>query len=117
MDAPVTVVESLIGFFQNPVEHKEFVDGTYHMYVTRPLVCFSSMKLSEELEAVPLEASTVCVHIDERVQLIDHTTCDQLNHFAKEAANAGVKVEIVGMDRMQATSSHSSGIRLAGSPA
>ncbi|MFO0999990.1 MAG: SulP family inorganic anion transporter [Planctomycetaceae bacterium] len=116
MDAPVTVIESLIGFFQNPVEHKEFVDGTYHMYVTRPLVCFSSMKLSEELDAVPSEASTVCVHIDERVPLIDHTTCDQLNHFAKEAANTGVKVEILGLDRMQAMSSHASGIRLAGSP-
>ncbi len=117
MDAPVTVIESLIGFFQNPVEHKEFVDGTYHMYVTRPLVCFSSMKLSEELDAVPSDASTVCVHIDERVPLIDHTTCDQLNHFAKEAANTGVKVEILGMDRMQAMSSHASGVRLAVSPA
>lgn len=117
MDAPVTVIESLIGFFQNPVEHKEFVDGTYHMYVTRPLVCFSSMKLSEELDAVPSDASTVCVHIDERVPLIDHTTCDQLNHFAKEAANAGVKVEIRGIDQMHAMSQHSSGVRLAGTHA
>lgn len=114
MDAPVTVIESLLGFFQNPVEHKELVDGVYHMYITRPLVCFSSMKLSEELDAVPSAASTVCVHIDERVPLIDHTTCDQLNHFAKESANSGVAVQLLGLDRMHAPSSHQSGIRLAG---
>lgn len=112
MDAPVTVVESLIGFFQNPVEHKELIDGTYHIYITRPLVCFSSMKLSEELDAVPPEADTVCVHIDERVPLIDHTTCDQLNQFVSEAANTGVNVQILGLDRMQSPSKHASGIRL-----
>lgn len=117
MDAPVTVVESLIGFFQNPVEHKEMVDGTYHMYITRPLVSFSSMLLSEELDAVPTEARTVCVHIDERVQLIDHSTCDQLNHYATEAAHSGVKVELRGLDRMHAPSPHKSGIRLAGTHA
>ncbi len=117
MDAPVTVVESLLGFFQNPVEHREYADGTYNLYVTKPLVCFSSMKLSEELEAVPADADTVRIHIDERVPLIDHTTCDQLNDFAREATSNGIKVELIGMQRFKARSSHTSSVRIAGNPA
>ena len=103
--------ESLVGFFQNPVEHKELIDGEYHMHVTRPMVCFNSMKLTEELDAVPPEATSVHIHVDDRVLLIDHSSCDVLMHAVREASYSNVPLKVVGLDRMQAFSHHESAMR------
>ena len=113
MDSQVTLWESLVGFFLNPVESTKLVDGEYHIHVSRSLVCFSSMKLAEVLESVPEGADSVVVHIDERVQLIDHTTCDQLQNYVSESKKAGRSVQLIGMDRLTPLSSHPSSTRTA----
>lgn len=113
MNESVSMSESLIGFFQNPISHKELIDGEYHMYVTKPLVCFNTMQLSKELEAIPEEATKVHVHIDERVPVIDHSSCDALMHAVRESKHSKVKVEISGLERMTALSHHDSSVRIA----
>lgn len=114
MNESQSLWESLLGFFQNPVEHTALVDGAYHIHVTKPLVCFNSMQLSAELEAIPPEATTVYVHIDEGVPLVDHTSCDTLMHVVRESSYSQVPVKIDGLDRMRRLSHHESCVHLAG---
>lgn len=105
--------ESLVGFFQNPVDHAALIDGEYHIHVTKPLVCFNSMQLTAELEAIPPEATTVHVHIDESVPLVDHTSCDTLMHVVRESNHSPVPVKVEGLDRMRRLSHHESCVHLA----
>lgn len=113
MNESLSIWESLIGFFQNPVEHKALIDGEYHIHVTKPLVCFNSMQLTKELESIPPEATKVHVHIDERVPLIDHSSCDALLHVVRESSYSNVPVKVVGLDRMKPLSHHDACVRLA----
>ncbi|MCE9608332.1 MAG: SulP family inorganic anion transporter [Planctomycetia bacterium] len=113
MSETVSMSESVIGFFQNPISHKALIDGEYHLHVTKPLVCFNTMQLSKELESIPEEATKVHVHIDERVAIIDHSSCDTLMHAVRESKHSGVPVEIVGLERMVALSHHDSCVRIA----
>ncbi len=113
MNSSASLWESLIGFFENPVEHKELIDGEYHLYVTKPLVCFNAMQLSSELESIPPNVTKVHVHLDARVPLIDHSSCDALLHAVREADYGGIPIQVNGLDRMQALSEHSSSVRLA----
>lgn len=103
---------NLVGFFVNPVDRTQMIQDEYHIHVARPLVCFSLMKFSSELEKVPAEAKSVVVHIDESVPLIDHSTCDQLQSYVKESTRSGIPVNVVGLDRLQAVSSHPSSARI-----
>ncbi|MCE9604653.1 MAG: SulP family inorganic anion transporter [Planctomycetia bacterium] len=112
MSEVVSMWESFFGFFQNPVEHKALVDGAYHLHLAKPLVCFNSMQLCRELEAIPPEATTVYVHISDRVALIDHSSCDALNHAIREAAHSNVPINLVGLDRMTPLSRHDSSVRV-----
>lgn len=115
MDSQLSLWESLVGFFLNPVERTELRDGEYQIHINRPLVCFSSMKLAEVLEAIPEEADTVQIHIHDNVTLIDHTTCDQLQNFVVESKKAGRSVQLIGIDRLTPVSHHPSSSRsLAG---
>jgi len=111
MDSQVTMWESMVGFFLNPVEHTELVNGKYHTHVNRSLVCFSSMKLAEELESVPEGSDSVVVHLDDGVQLTDHTSCDQLQNYVKDSPNAGRSVQLRGMERLTPQSHHASSTR------
>lgn len=113
MNETMSIWESLVGFFQNPVEHTAMVDGEYHIHVTKPLVCFNSMQLTKELESIPPEATTVHVHIDERVALIDHSSCDALMHAVRASSHSPVPMKVNGLDRMKSLSHHDSSIRLA----
>ena len=113
IDETMSLWQSLVGFFQNPVEHKELIDGEYHLHVTKPLVCFNSMQLSKELESVPPEATTVHVHLGRSVTLVDHSACDTLMHVVREASHSSVPVNVNGLDDMRALSHHESGVRVA----
>ncbi|MCE9606757.1 MAG: SulP family inorganic anion transporter [Planctomycetia bacterium] len=113
MSESVSMSESLIGFFQNPISHKVLIDGEYHMHVTKPLVCFNTMQLSKELEEIPEEATKVHIHIDERVTLIDHSSCDTLMHAVRESKHSRVPVQVIGLERMTALSHHDSSVRVA----
>lgn len=100
-------------FFGNPVTRRELEGDQYHLYLTRPLVCFNSMKLSEELDQVPAEARSVSIHLDERVALIDHTSNENLMYCIQEFSNSDVPVHVVGLDRMRGLSHYPACVRVA----
>lgn len=100
-------------FFRNPVVNREYCDGVYHIYVDKPLVCFNTMQLSEELDEIPSEAKAVRVHLDERVTLIDHTAAENLMHAIKEYSHSNVPVEIVGLDKLESLSHYDACVRVA----
>ena len=104
--------EGVGGFFMNPVDAAEQVGDAWHIHLTRPLVCFSLMKLSDELDRVPASATEVVLHLDRGVLLIDHSACDQLNSFITELRASGRAVEIRGFDRLTPYSGHPSSGRI-----
>jgi carbonic anhydrase len=116
MDETASLWRSLVGFFQNPIAHKELVDGEYHLYATKPLVCFNSMQLAQELENIPSEATRVHVHIHESVSLIDHSACDTLMHAVREASYSSTPMQVVGLDRLTPVSHHESSLRVSATP-
>ena len=92
---------------------REYNDGVYHMYVDKPLVCFNTMQLSEELDEIPSDVKSVQVHLDERVTLIDHTAAENLMHAIKEYSHSNVPVEIVGIDHLEPLSHYDACVRVA----
>lgn len=100
-------------FFRNPVYKREYCDGIYHMYIDKPLVCFNTMQLSEELDEIPSDAKAVRVHLDERVALIDHTAAENLTHAIKEYSHSNIPVEIVGLERLERLSHYDACVRVA----
>jgi hypothetical protein len=53
------------------------------------------------------------VHLNARVGVIDHTSCENLLHVVEEFSHNNVPVEIVGLDRMKRMSAHPSCTHLA----
>ena len=100
-------------FFRNPVIKREYCDGVYHMYVDKPLVCFNTMQLSEELDEIPSDVKSVQVHLDEHVALIDHTAAENLMHAIKEYSHSNVPVKIIGIDHLEPLSHYDACVRVA----
>ncbi len=101
-----TWLQSVGDFFRNPVSRRELQSDGYHLFINKPLVCFNSMKLSEELERVPRDAKAVFVHLDECVSLVDHTSFENLEYVIQEFLQSDVPVQVVGLDRMRPLSHH-----------
>ncbi|AGA27819.1 SulP family inorganic anion transporter [Singulisphaera acidiphila] len=109
----VGTLGGIADLFRNPVVDRELIDGGYHLYLGRPLVCFNTLQLSKELENIPSEAENVYLHIEDGVSIIDHTSCDNLTYFTEEFESQGKrKLEVLGMDRMRMRSDHPSCMRL-----
>lgn len=103
-------------FFANPVARRELNVDEYHLYLCKPLVCFNSMKLSEELDRIPSTAKSVSIHLDDQVALIDHTSSENLTHVIQEFSHSDVPVKLVGIDRMRPLSHYPSCTRVAAAP-
>jgi len=102
--------------FRNPVTKKDWSpsDGVYRLVFDRPMACFNSIKVSDALAEIPAEASTVVLHLTDRVTLIDHTSCDLLLQFASDFEKSGRgRVVIEGLDRMCGCSHERSSMKLA----
>jgi MFS superfamily sulfate permease-like transporter len=99
-------IELLLNFFRNPVYRREVRGNQYHLYLNKPLVCFNSMKISDELDRIPPNVSSVSLHLDERVGLIDHTSCENLLFVIQEFSQKEIPVSIIGLDRMRSVSDH-----------
>ena len=103
----------MLDFFRNPVCKREYCDGIYHMYIDKPLVCFNTMQLTEELDEIPSDAKEVRVHLDERVALIDHTAAENLVHVINEYSHSNIPVQIVGLERLERLSHYDACVRVA----
>ena len=70
--------------FRNPVSRREYDEGTYHLYLDGPLVCFNLFHVIRELGQLPPDTQAVYLHVSSRVPLVDHTTGESLRHFLEE---------------------------------
>jgi MFS superfamily sulfate permease-like transporter len=107
------LARSVVDFFSNPVCDRELRGSEYHLFLDKPVVCFNTMRLSKELDNVPSEATAVFVHLNGRVGVIDHTSCENLLHVVQEFSHNNVPVEIVGLDRMRRLSEYPACTHLA----
>ena len=102
--------------FRDPVVKSVSDGSSYHMYFGRPMVCFNSMQLHQELSAIPGSASSVTLHVTDMVTLIDHTTLSALLEFVDSFKKSGRGIAtIVGLDRMRPRS-HSAASMLISVP-
>ena len=94
---------------------REFANGTYGLYLDRPLVCFNLFHLIREMDRIPREAKAVKLQITDRVTMIDHTTCENLFHYMEQhsADDGRPRLEVNGLDDLRSTSRDKTCIRLA----
>ena len=111
--SPNPLLRNVLDFFRNPVRKREMLGTEYHLHLDKPLVCFNTMKVSSELDLVPMDATAVYVHLHERVGVIDHTSCENLLHVVNEFSHSNVPVEIIGLDQMRPLSDYPACTRLA----
>lgn len=99
--------------FRNPVTHRQFVNGQYHLYFSRPLVSFNSLHVNRELARVPEEAKAVIFHVTDQVTLIDHTSSANLTNFAHDYERSGKgQIQFTGLEEMLMCSEHETCVRL-----
>ncbi len=103
----------MLDFFRNPVTRKTLTNGEWHLHLDRPLVCFNSMKLEAELLKLPSEATSVHLHLESGVALIDHSSCEALHYMVESSAHSGVPITVIGMERMLRLSKHASSVHIA----
>jgi len=104
-----------LSLFRNPVSQREFDDGTYHLYLDGPLVCFNLFHVIRELGQLPHDTQAVHLHVSSRVPLVDHTTGESLRHFLEEFSSQDQSPTLVieGWDHMRPLSKHETSTRIA----
>ncbi|AMV36113.1 SulP family inorganic anion transporter [Planctomyces sp. SH-PL62] len=103
----------LAGLFRSPVAQAAVDGGSYHVRFDGPLVCFNSLQVNRALAAIPHQADRLLLHFQDGVTIIDHTTCENLIHFAEEFERSGRgTAEFVGMDLLRRLSDHDSCTRI-----
>jgi MFS superfamily sulfate permease-like transporter len=105
-------LERALSLFRNPVGKREFSDGVYELYLTRPLVCFNLFHVIRELQQIPSEATAVKLHFTKLVPLVDHTTAETLFHYVEDYNSRQMPMELVNWQELKPLSSHPSAIQL-----
>ncbi len=104
-----------LSLFRNPVSQREFDEGTYHLYLDGPLVCFNLFHVIRELGQLPPDTQAVYLHLSSRVPLVDHTTGESLRYYLEEFSgqDQSPRLVIEGWDHMRRLSKHDTSTRLA----
>ena len=104
-----------LSLFRNPVSEREFDEGTYHLYLDGPLVCFNLFHVIRELGQLSQGTQAVYLHLSSRVPLVDHTTGESLRHFLEEFSgqDQSPRLVIEGWDHMRPLSKHETSTRIA----
>ena len=104
-----------LSLFRNPVSQREFDEGTYHLYLDGPLVCFNLFHVIRELGQLPHGTQAVYLHLSSRVPLVDHTTGESLHQFLEEFSGQDQTPRLVieGWDHMHPLSKHETSTRIA----
>jgi carbonic anhydrase len=104
-----------LSLFRNPVSQREFDEGSYHLYLDGPLVCFNLFHVIRELGQLPHETQAVHLHLSSRVPLVDHTTGESLRYFLEEFSGQDQSPTLVieGWDHMRPLSNHETSTRIA----
>ena len=104
-----------LSLFRNPVSQREFDEGTYHLYLDGPLVCFNLFHVIRELGQLPHGTEAVYLHLSSRVPVVDHTTGESLHQFLEEFSGQDQTPRLVieGWDHMHPLSKHETSTRIA----
>ncbi len=104
-----------LSLFRNPVSRRESDEGTYHLYLDGPLVCFNLFHVIRELGQLSPDTQAVYLHVSSRVPLVDHTTGESLRHFLEEFSgqDQSPRLVIEGWDHMRSLSKHETSTRIA----
>jgi carbonic anhydrase len=104
-----------LSLFRNPVTRRELEVDKYHLYLDGPLVCFNMFHMIRELGNRPHDVREVCLHLSERVPLVDHTTYDTLHNFMDEFGASADHPNLVidGWDHLRPLSKHETSGRIA----
>jgi carbonic anhydrase len=104
-----------LSLFRNPVSQREFEDGTYHLYLDGPLVCFNLFHVLRDLGQLPSDTHAVHLHLSSRVPIVDHTAGESLGHFLAEFSgqDQSPRLVIQGWDHMRPLSKHETSTRIA----
>ncbi|WP_409428629.1 SulP family inorganic anion transporter [Mycobacterium sp. SMC-11] len=110
-----SLVSRLLSLFRNPVSHRDFDEGAYHLYLDGSLVCFNLFHVIRELGQFPPDTQTVQLHLSWRVPLVDHTTSETLRYFLEEFSGQDDSPTLVieGWDHMRPLSNHETSTRIA----
>jgi MFS superfamily sulfate permease-like transporter len=101
-----------LGLFRNPVSQRDYSEGVYELYLTRPLVCFNLFHVIRELQQIPAGASAVKLHFTKLVSLVDHTTAETLFHYVEDFNSRQLHMELVNWQELHPLSSYPSAIQL-----
>ncbi|MGB9303609.1 MAG: SulP family inorganic anion transporter [Mycobacterium sp.] len=104
-----------LSLFRNPVSQRELDEGTCHLYLDGPLVCFNLFHVIRELGQLSNGTRAVYLHLSSRVPLVDHTTGESLRHFLEEFSgqDQSPRLVIEGWDHMRPVSKHETSTRIA----
>ena len=104
-----------LSLFRNPVSRRELDEGTCHLYLDGPLVCFNLFHVIRELGQLSNGTQAVYLHLSSRVPLVDHTTGESLRHFLEEFSgqDQSPRLVIEGWDHMRPVSNHETSTRIA----
>lgn len=105
-------LSGLFNLFRNPVGRREFADGVYDLYLTRPLACFNLFHVIRELQELPTGVKTVRLYFTPLVTFVDHTTAETLFHYVSDYSSKDLTLELVNWKRLRPLSDHSSAIQL-----
>lgn len=102
----------LLNLFRNPVGNRIANDGSYDLYLVRPLVCFNLFHVIRELQELPPHTKTVRLHFTPLVMLVDHTTTETLFHYVRDYNSKDLTLELVNWEQLRPLSDHPSAIQL-----
>jgi carbonic anhydrase len=104
-----------LSLFRSPVSRREFDEGTYHLYLDGPLVCFNLFHVIRELGQLPEGTQAVYLHLSSHVPLVDHTTNESLRYFLEEFSgqDQSPRLVIEGWDHMRPLAKHDTSTRIA----
>ncbi len=106
------VLKVVKGFFQNPVGKREMVGDELHLHMDKPLVCFNSMKLTDEFEKISAGTRSITIHLNDKVRLIDHTSCENLLQSVDSFSENNLPIHVLGLNKLRARSHYPAAARV-----
>jgi MFS superfamily sulfate permease-like transporter len=101
-----SVLSSITSFFKSPVTSHEIRSSEYRLVLERPLVCFNSYLLSEELNRIPSNIKKVVIDVGHNSGIVDHTGCENLMFEVEESSCIDRQISVEGLHDMSKLSKH-----------
>lgn len=95
-----TYFKTVTSLFSNPISKHEIRSNEYRMVLGKPLNCFNSYKLSEELNRIPSNIDKVVIDVGQNAGFVDHTGCENLMFEVEENPVAQRSICVEGLDQM-----------------